>query len=66
MGVETKKEKAETSETFIWDMLNYAIPCLICVILFLIFDVKLYTSEENFSALVCLMLMFGWASKVLF
>jgi ATP-binding cassette subfamily A (ABC1) protein 1 len=49
---------------FIWDMLNYAIPCLICVILFLIFNVKLYTSEENFSALVCLMLMFGWASKV--
>jgi ATP-binding cassette subfamily A (ABC1) protein 1 len=51
---------------FIWDMLNYAFPCFICVILFLIFDVKLYTSEENFSALVCLMLMFGWASKVLF
>ena len=48
---------------FIWDMINYVIPCLICIILFLIFDVKLYTSKENFTGLVCLMLMYGWAGE---
>ena len=46
---------------FIWDLINYAVPICICVCIFLIFDVKTYTSKENLPCLVLLMLLYGWA-----
>ena len=48
---------------YVWDIINYILPCFICISLFAIFNVKSYTTEENFSSLICLMLMYGWASK---
>ena len=48
---------------FIWDLVNYIVPCLICVIIFLLFDSKIFTSKENFGPLICLMLLYGWASE---
>ena len=48
---------------FIWDLLNYVVPCFICIILFIFFDVKAYTCQNNFIPLICLLLIYGWAGK---
>ena len=48
---------------YLWDLLNYLVPCSICIILFIIFDVKAYTCENNFASLICLLLIYGWAGK---
>jgi ATP-binding cassette subfamily A (ABC1) protein 1 len=45
---------------FIWDLINYIVPCCLCIIIFFAFDVKSYTSKENFPYLICLMLLYGW------
>lgn len=37
------------------------VPCILCIIIFVIFDVKTYMSKENFPCLVALMLLYGWA-----
>ena len=50
---------------FIWDLMNYIVPTVICIILFLLFDIKAYTSDSNFGPLICLMLLYGWAGKIL-
>lgn len=47
--------------TFIWDLFNYIVPCILCIILFLIFNVEAYISIENFPCLVALFLLYGWA-----
>ncbi|CAF0791152.1 unnamed protein product [Brachionus calyciflorus] len=46
---------------FIWDLINYIIPTFLCIIIFVIFDVKAYMSKENFPCLIALMLLYGWA-----
>nr|UOU03308.1 ATP-binding cassette subfamily A1-like 1 [Brachionus rubens] len=46
---------------YVWDLLNYIIPTFLCIIIFLIFDVKAYMSKENFPCLIGLMLLYGWA-----
>ena len=46
---------------FYWDLINYIIPCLLCILIFLMFNVSTYTSVENFPCLVLLMLLYGWA-----
>jgi hypothetical protein len=51
---------------FLWDLLNYIVPCLMCIILFIFFDVKAYTCSNNFLPLICLLLIYGWAGKFLF
>ena len=32
---------------FIWDLINYLVPILICLCIFLAFNVQTYTSKEN-------------------
>jgi ATP-binding cassette subfamily A (ABC1) protein 1 len=46
---------------FVWDLVNYIVPCILCILIFLIFDVKTYISTENFPCLVAVMLLYGWA-----
>ncbi len=46
---------------FIWDLINYIVPCGLCILLFLIFDVKAYISGQNFWSLSIIMLLYGWA-----
>lgn len=46
---------------FVWDLINYIVPCALCILIFVIFDVKAYMSKENFPCLVSLMLLYGWA-----
>lgn len=46
---------------FIWDLINYIIPTVLCIIIFAIFGVQAYMSKENAPCLVALMLLYGWA-----
>ena len=46
---------------FVWDIVNYFVPCILCVLVFVIFNVQSYMSPENFPYLVALMLLYGWA-----
>lgn len=48
---------------YMWDFFNYLLPCFLCIIVFIMFDIKSYTSKENFPFLICLLIMYGWASK---
>lgn len=44
---------------FVWDMFNYVMPALICLVIFLAFDLPAYTGR-NFGAVVALLLLYGW------
>ena len=46
---------------FMWDIINYLFPCILCILIFIFFDVQSYMSPENFPCLVSLMLLYGWA-----
>lgn len=46
---------------FFWDMFNYIIPCFLCILLFLAFNVQAYVSPQNFPCLILLFLLYGWA-----
>lgn len=46
---------------FAWDLLNYILPSVICILIFLTFDSKTYTTKENFPCLVCLIFLYGWS-----
>lgn len=46
---------------FIWDLFNYVVPCILCIIVFVLFDVKAYMSKENFPCLICVMLLYGFS-----
>ena len=45
----------------LWDFFNYILPAFICLIIFLIFDTKTFTSKENFPCLVMVIFLYGWA-----
>ena len=45
----------------IWDLMNYTVPVIICVCIFLAFNIRTYTSNENLPCLILLMLLYGWA-----
>ena len=49
------------ASNFIWDLFNYIVPCLLCVLLFLLFNVQAYINPVNFPCLVALLLLYGWA-----
>jgi ATP-binding cassette subfamily A (ABC1) protein 1 len=47
---------------YAWDLANYTVPCIICLLLFVIFDSKAYTSSAE--SLLCVFLIFflyGWS-----
>uniref|UniRef100_A0A8C7ZSN6 P-type phospholipid transporter n=1 Tax=Oryzias sinensis TaxID=183150 RepID=A0A8C7ZSN6_9TELE len=46
---------------FIWDMLNYAVPAAMVVLIFISFQQKSYVSEQNLPALILLLLLYGWS-----
>ncbi|KAM4548979.1 phospholipid-transporting ATPase ABCA1 isoform 1-T1 [Odontesthes bonariensis] len=46
---------------FSWDMLNYAVPATIVVLIFIGFQQKSYVSETNLPALILLLLLYGWS-----
>ena len=46
---------------FIWDIMNYIVPCMLCILIFWLFNVQAYICRENFPCLIALMLLYGWA-----
>ncbi|KAM9761903.1 phospholipid-transporting ATPase ABCA1 isoform 1-T1 [Menidia menidia] len=46
---------------FSWDMLNYAVPATMVVLIFIGFQQKSYVSETNLPALILLLLLYGWS-----
>ena len=44
-----------------WDMLNYSIPAILCILIFLAFGKEAYTSAKNFPCLLALMFLYGWS-----
>jgi ATP-binding cassette subfamily A (ABC1) protein 1 len=44
-----------------WDMINYAIPALLCILIFLAFGKESYVSAKNFPCLLALLCLYGWA-----
>ncbi|XP_077355005.1 phospholipid-transporting ATPase ABCA1 [Festucalex cinctus] len=46
---------------FAWDACNYAVPCIIVVVIFLCFQQEAYVSGPNLPALVLLLLFYGWS-----
>ncbi|XP_061181755.1 phospholipid-transporting ATPase ABCA1-like [Saccostrea echinata] len=46
---------------FLWDMMNYLLPCFICIIIFVAFDNKSYVGSNNWPCLVLLLFLYGWS-----
>uniref|UniRef100_A0A3P8R3T4 P-type phospholipid transporter n=1 Tax=Astatotilapia calliptera TaxID=8154 RepID=A0A3P8R3T4_ASTCA len=46
---------------FTWDMLNYTIPAIMVVLIFISFQQQSYVSETNLPALILLLLFYGWS-----
>ncbi|XP_029002815.1 phospholipid-transporting ATPase ABCA1 isoform X2 [Betta splendens] len=46
---------------FTWDMLNYAVPATMVVLIFISFQQQSYVSEKNLPALILLLLLYGWS-----
>ncbi|CAD5121418.1 DgyrCDS9938 [Dimorphilus gyrociliatus] len=46
---------------YIWDMCNYVIPALVCIVILKGFDIPAYVSKVNFPAVVSLFLLYGWS-----
>ena len=47
--------------TFLWDMTNYLISAIICVIIFLCFQAESYVGGENFPCLCLLLVLYGFS-----
>nr|XP_026691296.1 ATP-binding cassette sub-family A member 1-like [Ciona intestinalis] len=46
---------------FSWDMLNYSVPAVIVIIIFLCFQTDAYVSASNLPCLVCLLFLYGFS-----
>ncbi|XP_076818416.1 ATP-binding cassette sub-family A member 2-like isoform X1 [Clavelina lepadiformis] len=46
---------------YLWDMLNYLFPALLCIMILQLFDLPAYTRGENAYAVVALFLLYGWS-----
>ncbi|XP_052825678.1 phospholipid-transporting ATPase ABCA7 isoform X2 [Octopus bimaculoides] len=44
-----------------WDLINYCIPALLCILIFLAFDQQAYVSSTNLPCLIALLFLYGWA-----
>ncbi|XP_022109857.1 ATP-binding cassette sub-family A member 1-like [Acanthaster planci] len=47
--------------TLVWDLVNYLIPAVLTIVIFLCFDQQAYISRQTAPATVLLLLMYGWA-----
>ncbi|VDI42992.1 ATP-binding cassette, subfamily A (ABC1), member 1 [Mytilus galloprovincialis] len=46
---------------FLWDMVNYMIPSILCIIIFLCFQTKSYVGPGNLEVLIVLLILYGFA-----
>ncbi|XP_014662041.1 PREDICTED: LOW QUALITY PROTEIN: ATP-binding cassette sub-family A member 1-like [Priapulus caudatus] len=46
---------------FTWDMCNYLISCILCIIIFVAFNQKAYVSADNIGALITILVLYGWS-----
>ncbi|KAL8582197.1 hypothetical protein ACOMHN_004116 [Nucella lapillus] len=46
---------------FLWDMVNYLIPAILCIFIFLAFGNEAYVSSTNGPCLVALLFLYGWS-----
>ncbi|KAL8576510.1 hypothetical protein ACOMHN_003068 [Nucella lapillus] len=46
---------------FAWDMMNYSIPAVLCILIFVAFGEDSYVSPTNAPCLVALLFLYGWA-----
>ncbi|XP_061831887.2 phospholipid-transporting ATPase ABCA1 isoform X4 [Nerophis lumbriciformis] len=46
---------------FSWDLLNYTVPAIMVVVIFICFQQQAYVSATNLPALVLLLLFYGWS-----
>ncbi|XP_060560202.1 phospholipid-transporting ATPase ABCA1-like [Ruditapes philippinarum] len=46
---------------FCWDMINYLLPTLLCIFIFLAFNRQAYVSATNAPCLVALLCLYGWS-----
>ncbi|XP_054645244.1 phospholipid-transporting ATPase ABCA1-like isoform X2 [Dunckerocampus dactyliophorus] len=46
---------------FSWDMLNYTVPAVMVVLIFVCFQQQAYVSDTNLPALILLLLLYGWS-----
>ena len=46
---------------YCWDIANYIIPALCCIVILRGFDIPAYVSPTNFPAVISLFLMYGWS-----
>ncbi|XP_055884282.1 phospholipid-transporting ATPase ABCA1-like isoform X3 [Biomphalaria glabrata] len=44
-----------------WDMINYSIPALLCILIFVAFGKSAYVSPSNLPCLFALLFLYGWA-----
>ncbi|XP_065190640.1 phospholipid-transporting ATPase ABCA1-like isoform X1 [Sycon ciliatum] len=49
------------SASYVWDMCNYMVTVFVCILIFLIFDIEVYTSAEIFPAVLVLFIFYGWS-----
>lgn len=47
--------------SYSWDLLNYALPCIIACILFALFNVEAFTNDGRFFLTFMLLFLHGWA-----
>ena len=50
------------TSTFIWDLFNYLIPCILLLILFACFNINAYCEGHRLGLLLLLLLLYGFAS----
>ena len=46
---------------FIWDLINYTVPCILLLVLFVAFGIKGYTEGGGLGDVWLLFMMYGWA-----
>ncbi|XP_076463176.1 phospholipid-transporting ATPase ABCA1-like isoform X2 [Babylonia areolata] len=46
---------------FLWDMMNYSVPAVLCILIFVAFGEDAYVSPTNAPCLVSLLFLYGWA-----
>lgn len=46
---------------YVWDLINYMLPAICVMIIFLIFDQQAYVAPQNVSCTFLLLLLYGWS-----
>ncbi|KAL1278816.1 hypothetical protein QQF64_025489 [Cirrhinus molitorella] len=45
----------------LWDLINFLLPCLLMLVVFRVFSVKAFVSENHLVDVLLLLLLYGWA-----